>query len=168
MNRVILRVLLVAVLGLPTDGLAVTAAGNEKGSAVLREQIDSLLKRRRRPEPLPLDPPNPFVLLAPIAGGLTRPATPSDRMVPVESTLRSEPTATETAEALARFASRLRIGGMIRIKDQVQIIINDVACREGDYITVERAPRMIRLQVLRILPGQLTLRLDEAELVLRF
>jgi hypothetical protein len=143
-------------------------------SALIRQRIDALLKRRQKPEPLPVDPPNPFSLTA---VGTANPSPPRD---PPPATVATEPTAVvaapvgeeaETAnptELLARCASRLRITGVIRLKDQVHVIINDSPWKEGDYLIVNQGTRILRLQVARIQPGQLTLRLEEAELVLRF
>ena len=144
-----------------------------KESQLMRQRIDALLKPRRSPVPMPLEPPNPFVqTTAPgvsgaasganaLAGGNPNPAL--ERPAPV----RDDANATST-ELLARFASRLKITGLIRLKDQVHVIINDSPWREGDFIIVDRGARIIQLQVVRIQPGLLTLRLDEAELVLRF
>jgi hypothetical protein len=143
-------------------------------SALIRQRIDALLKRRQKPEPLPADPPNPFSLTA---VGTATPGSPRDNppaaVAPEPPALAPAPPGEEAdasnpTELLARFASRLRITGVIRLKDQVHIIINDSPWKEGDYLIVNQGARILRLQVARIQPGQLTLRLEEAELVLRF
>lgn len=138
-------------------------------SEQLRRKVENLLGPRRRREALPLDPPNPFSLasggIAVAAGGDGPGRAGSGNQV--DDTPPGDRGAS-SAEILARVASRLRIGGLIRLKDHMQIVINDSPWREGDSILVEREPRPIQVQVIRIQAGQLTLRLDEAELVLRF
>jgi hypothetical protein len=148
------------LLAVCTDAAAAADASAQERSDRIREKLNALLAPRRRSEPLPLDPPNPFMMQAPVSlnrtpapAGAERPATPA---------------APDPAATLARFASELKISGMIRLNEQVQIIINENAWKEGDFITIERGGRVVRLQVARIQPGQLTLRLDEAELVIRF
>jgi hypothetical protein len=150
---------------------AVAPAPTAAESAAVRERIDALLKRRLTPSPLPVDPPNPFVVLnAPgVVAAETPGAGPGKSVAPEAAPLLdADDDPISGAAALARYASRLRIAGLIRIKDQVHIIINDSAWREGDLLIVERNPRLVQLQVARIQPGQLTLRLGDAELVMRF
>ncbi|HWA27891.1 MAG TPA: hypothetical protein VG734_19705 [Lacunisphaera sp.] len=149
-------------------------------SAVIRQRIDALLKRRQKPESLPVDPPNPFALAAtgtatvtgtapaaretPIPGVNPAPGVPA----PVPARTEEEAGSANTAELLARVAGRLRITGAIRLKDQLHVIINDSPWKEGDTLVVNQGARIIRLQVTRIQPGQLTLRLEDAELVLKY
>lgn len=156
---------LVLAASLYSAGSSATAARSER----IRSQIDVLLAARRKPVPLPVDPPNPFAA-APL--GAVSPASlpvPGERNGPqLALSPNAIPAAGSSAEILARLASRLRIGGLIRLKDQVQIVINDSPLREGDTFVVEREPRIIQLQVVRIQAGQLTLRLDDAELTVRF
>lgn len=149
----------------PNPSLAGSATAAARSDRI-RGQIDALLAARRNPTPLPVDPPNPFAAasagsVSPGAGGGGPDAASGSR--PPEA-----PAIEADAQVLARLASRLRIGGLIRIKDQSQVVINDSPLREGDYFVAEREPRTIQLQVVRIAPGQLTLRLDEAELTVRF
>lgn len=146
--------------------LTPTAADSLK----VRQQVEALLKVRRRPEPLPVDPPNPFALVTAAGPGSSREsaATSADPATILPPAVRDDVAGASSPELLARFASRLRITGLIRIKDQVHVIINDSPWREGDFIIVNREPRLVQLQVVRIQPGLLTLRLEDAELVLRF
>jgi hypothetical protein len=163
--------ILVILVGTSLAAAAVAPAPTPAESAAVRERIDALLKRRLTPSPLPVDPPNPFVLVS--APGVAAAETPgaasgkSGAPEPAPLVDDDDDPISGTA-ALARYASRLRIAGLIRIKDQVHIIINDSAWREGDLLIVERNPRLVQLQVARIQPGQLTLRLGDAEMVLRF
>lgn len=142
-------------------------------SQQMRRRIDALLKPRRSPPPLPLDPPNPFAQVATTGAGVTASGANvpgggnANAAVDRPAAGQDDANATST-EQLARFASRLKITGLIRLKDQVHVIINDTPWREGDFIIVDRSSRIIQLQVVRIQPGSLTLRLDDAELVLRF
>jgi hypothetical protein len=148
--------------------VAAPVAPTPEQSARIRRQVDALLKSRLQPEPLPLDPPNPFVPMvspgvAPVAAAPVAPvATANPAPAPIVDR------AAEDAALLARYASRLRITGLIRVKDQVHVIINDTPWKEGDFIIVSRDPGVVQLQVARIQPGQLTLKLEDAELVLRF
>jgi hypothetical protein len=150
------------VAGLAGALLAAPTAPTPEQSAAIRRQVDSLLKARLQPVPLPLDPPNPFIPVSGTPGGVVAPTAATPAPLPARD--RSG----EDAEILARFASRLRITGLIRVKDQVHVIINDTPWKEGDFIIVSRDPNLVQLQVARIQPGQLTLKLEDAELVLRF
>lgn len=151
-------------------GFSISAAtpGAAARSERIRAQIDALLALRRRPPPLPVDPPDPF---AAASTGVVAPAASSagDRSGPLTaSSPEAVSSAPTNAEVLARLASRLRIGGLIRLKDSLQVVVNDSPLREGDYFVVEREPRIIQLQVVRIQPGQLTVGFEDAELVVRF
>lgn len=159
--------LLLFVIALLAGDLIPAPVPSADRSADLRRKVEALLGPRRRREALPLDPPNPFTL----ASGGVAVAAAGDGRNPVGSSLREPsvaPSEASSAEILARVASRLRIGGLIRLKDHMQIVINESPWREGDSLMVEREPRPIQVQVVRIQPGQLILRLDEAELVIRF
>lgn len=144
------------------------AAPTPAQSEVVRQHIDDLLRLRRNPQPLPIDPPNPFVPNVP-AGALVanREAAATPGRDPAAET-RGRDGGTTSAEVLARFASRVHITGLIRLKDQVHVIVNDSPFKEGDAIVVDHGPPLVQLQVARIQPGQVTLRLDDAELVLKF
>lgn len=171
--------LILTLLGLLVTGLlwAEQAKMEADESALIRQRIDALLQRRQKPEPLPVDPPNPFALAAGMSGGAAPvrepgspgpgPAVPT-APAPVPVRAEEEEGSANTAELLARVASRLRITGLIRLKDQLHIIINDNPWKEGDSLVINQGARILRLQVTRIQPGQLTLRLEDAELVLRF
>ncbi|HEX2862245.1 MAG TPA: hypothetical protein VHN79_11420 [Lacunisphaera sp.] len=160
------RALIVLVLVLSAGALGAAAARSGPAeSALIRQRIDALLKRRQNPRPLPAEAPNPFSL-----AGAT-PISATRESAPVAPSIEAAPPAEEApnpAELLALFASRLRIAGMIRLKDQVHVIINDSPWKEGDYLIINHNQRIYRLQVMRIQTGQLTLRLDDAELMLRF
>lgn len=162
----VLAVLLTAPL-LPAAPADPGPAGAAARSERIRAQIDALLAARLRPPPLPVDPPNPFA--AP-ATGIILPVPPAagERVPTVALSPDAVPPVASNAEVLARLASRIRIGGLIRLKDSVQVVVNDSPMREGDSFVVEREPRIIQLQIVRIQPGQLTVRYEDAELVVRF
>lgn len=150
--------LLLALLAASIAGAVTVPSVGE--SRLIRQRIDELLLRRRNPAPLPVDPPSPFVVLANPAGALTPAAAEPPPVRRVETP--------GNAEQLARLASRLRITGLIRIKDQLHVIINDSPWKDGDYIALETGTGLLQLQILRVQAGQLTMRLGEAELVMRF
>lgn len=152
------------------------AAHGAAASPALRAQIDALLKARQWPEPLPIDPPSPFVVIPDATRSLlptsTRPAAAgtSDERKPVEPvrTNPAESTPTTAAEILGATAGRLKLGGLMRLKDQFQIVVNDVPRREGDLITVIWNNATYALRVVHLEPGMLVLRYESAEMTLRF
>jgi len=167
------RLILLFVVGALAGVLLAAPAKPSPGeSALIRQRIDALLKKRQKPEPLPAEPPNPFALASALAGGPapTRetPQAGEQPAAAIEIGSADESAPASTAELLARFSSRLRITGIIRLKGQVHVIINDSPWKEGDYMILNQGTGIIRLQVMRIQPGQLTLRLEDAELVLKF
>jgi hypothetical protein len=139
----------------------------------LTQQIDALLKRRLRPEPLPLDLPNPFAL--PGNGGgrrdaaiqaLNEPAGAATN--PPRTNPNEEARVATSAEVLAESAARLRFGGIMRVQGRVQLVINDVPRKEGDTIVVPWNNTRISLQIVSILADQVVLRYNEADYMLRF
>lgn len=160
MSPAFLPRLLLPFLAAALTGLAQPPDPGAERSDRLRRQIEALLGPRRAPVALPVDPPNPFSLAA--AGTIT--PAPAVARAPAPAAAEEA----SNAATLARLASRLRIGGLIRLRDHMQVVINDNPWREGDVFVVEREPQLIQLQVVRIAPGQLTLRLADAELTLRF
>lgn len=165
--RNLLCLALVAAL-LAGPSFSAATPGAAARSERIRAQIDALLALRRRPPSLPVDPPNPFA--AATAGVVVPGTTPAgDRSgSPAGVSPDAAPPSGSNAEILARLASRLRISGLIRLKDSLQVVVNDSPLREGDSFVVEREPRIIQLQVVRIQPGQLTVRFEDAELIVRF
>jgi hypothetical protein len=137
----------------------------------LQMRIDALLKRRLKPEPLPVVLPNPFVVVSGGTNGVRLDGNDDDGAdgVVVETPAKpTEPVPTTSAEALARGAAKLRIGGMVRLKDELQIIINDSPRKVGDTVVLDRNNAMTYFQVVRIAPGEVTLRLNDATQTIRF
>jgi hypothetical protein len=90
----------------------------------IAQQLDRLLQRRLKPEPLPLDLPNPFVMLAKEAkDSIITQSVAVAEAAPADAMEAIRPVA--NADVLADAISRMHFGGVIRMKDQVQILIND-------------------------------------------
>ncbi len=136
----------------------------------IAKQIDALLKNRLRPEPLPIDPPNPFVL--PNSRRDTPSITPGDAAANASGGARANPNEVArpatAGEILADCAAHLRIGGLMRTKDQVQLVINDLPRKEGDVMTVPWNGTRIQITIAVILPEQVILRYNDARLAVRF
>lgn len=154
-------------------------------SPVLRAQIDALLKARQWPEPMPIDPPSPFVvindsarnLLAASTGRSPAPTSSSvarsgDEARPADFIRTPAPAADavqlSAAEILGNTAARLKLGGVMQLKDQMQIVVNDLPRREGDFVTVLWNNATYALRIIRVQPGLLVLRYEGAEMTLRF
>jgi hypothetical protein len=145
------------------------------GQPSIQQQIDALLKSRLRPQSLPVDPPNPFRDVKAIqreSGGdwlATKPAVPADSdLLGTLALADLDPARTTNAAALASCVSRLKIGGLMRVKDNVHIVINDVPRREGDSIFATWRDTSVAIRVVKIQAGELTLRLGDAETVVKF
>jgi hypothetical protein len=126
-----------------------------------QEQINALFKRRLKPEPLPADLPNPFVLpggakgpdvKAPEGEGTTHPDKPPEGDLPPGS----------DAEALARLVAKLKISGIVQLNGRLHLIINQSPYKEGDLILLGTKDAATYLQVIRITPNELTLGLNQA------
>jgi hypothetical protein len=175
--RLFLFIVLAAGLAFGAPAAAPTTAKPPTQSERLRQRIDALLKSRLKPEPLPVILPNPFSV---VTGGKNNlHADGSEQESPAEGEAETAPTATgarlaeelpvgSSTEALARGVAKLRIGGVVQLKGQMQIIINDSPRKEGDIIVLDRNNAMTYLQIVHIQPGMLTLRLNEATQTIRF
>jgi hypothetical protein len=158
--------LLMARSGPPANGIS------PKQLARLKQRIDALLQQRLRPEPLPVLLPNPFRV---VSGGSLR-ADDSDAEPPAEITVEPPAGAKGTdgyppgsnQEALAQCIARIRIGGTVALRGQLQIVINDSPRKEGDIVVLDRNNAMTYLHIVRIRPGELTLRLNDATQTIRF
>jgi hypothetical protein len=140
-------------------------------SKPIQQKIDALLKRRLQAEPLPVNPPNPFQL----HGGANRALTPDEAATQLaaaeaEASLHRVlvPTTASNLEVLTSIVARLKIGGVIVLKDQIQIVINGVPRKEGDSIFVDWNNTPIVVKIIRLLPGQLALRYLDSEITLKY
>jgi len=140
----------------------------------LKQRIEILLQHRMRPDALPVILPNPFEV---VSGGAVagRPDGPdpgatdnAEVAKALTGKLADELPPGSSSEALARCVAKLRIGGTVTLKGQLQIIINDYPRKEGDTVVLDRNNAMTYLQVVKVAPGALTLRLNEATQTIRF
>lgn len=145
-------------------------------SPAIVQRIDALLRHRLRPEALPIDPPNPFSVTG---GGIRDSAIEGGR---VRSSMIVEPLSNSggnlnpdreavpasNADVLAGCVRALRIGGVIQMKDQTQVVINDAPRKEGDYLTVQWNNAPVHLRLVRITRELFVVRYQDAELTLRY
>jgi hypothetical protein len=133
-----------------------------------KEHIDTLLKFRLNPDPLPPNPPNPFQLPA----GTAATESPDDPQASRKGDPPNPPTSAAPLEAgsdgaaLAAYAAGLKITGMVRLNGQVHLIINQSPYKEGDLILLNNQTTTVYLQVVRITPSELTLGLNQAVLII--
>ena len=162
--------LLLALLVPPLAGAAAPAAAPKAPgpSEVLRQRIDALLRRRERPDPLPVVLPNPFEPATAAAARLADETEAEAAARAASARLAQDLPPDSSTEALARCTARLRIAGTILLKGQLQVIVNDAPHKEGDIIMLDRNNAMTYLHVEKIEPGAVTLRLNEATQKIRF
>lgn len=155
--------------------VAAFSAAPEKGlptGVQIQQRIDTLLKHRIRPEPLPVDLPNPFQVFT---GGIRDAATES---AGVKSVGKDEADAAAkaaaalppptNAEILVDCASRLKIGGIIIANGQRQILINGILRKEGDLVAAEGSNTTVQLRILRFVSGQVFLTYRNEETSVKF
>lgn len=130
-----------------------------------KAEIDALLGPRLKPAPLPAKYANPFQVTAANSATETSagPSTP-DPGPPVSV---PEPTTALSGddEILARYASALKISGVVQIGDMAHLVINQTPYREGSSIPVRtKDDTTIYIKVLHITPTELVLGYNDAEL----
>ena len=145
--------------------LAVSSFAAEP-TPTIRQQIDALLRQRLRPEPLPTELPNPFQ--APTAMVRPRAVVTEPEKSAEEAEAQREAARPRDSDILADFASRLRIGGIIRLKDQVLVVINDIPRKEGDYIPLPGPNSRATVVITRLMSDRMVLRYQDAELTISF
>ena len=157
------------------------AAGSTKAalrSQHIKERIDSLFKRRQKPEPLPVILPNPFLVIGGVMdAGRTEEAEPSPRAEPVENvqsgvimpetSAPEEAPVSDDASVLARHVLTLKIGGTVQLNGQLRIIINQAPRKEGDLIFMDKKDSVTYLKVIRVTPFELTLGFNDAVQTIR-
>lgn len=124
-----------------------------------RARISALLDMRLKPVPLPANPPNPFYQ-APVEviGQETSPAhDPAEVLVPEAADISD-------IDTLRKYATTLRIGGVITRNDTLHLAINNTTCRVGDIITVGSKDRPLYLKLLELSLSEFTIGLNEAKL----
>lgn len=146
-------------------------------SPALQHRIDVLLKHRLKPEPLPVNPPNPFQMqsnarfsaeeLGSKPAVTDESATPGSP-TPADPTQAREISGASHSEVLISCATRLKLGGIIVLKEQIQIVVNGVPRREGEMIAADWNNTIIYLRIARLLPGHMVLRYGDAEATVKF
>jgi hypothetical protein len=124
-----------------------------------KSRINSLLTQRVKPDPLPDPLPNPFVLSV---------------AAPVAVTHEKDPKAGEglapgsDSEMLVYYGAMLKISGTVRINDLTHLVINQAPYKEGDIFSLKTKDATVKLRVIGIAPGELTLGLNDAVQVIKF
>lgn len=156
---------------------AMPGAWSATVSTPLQQRIDALLKQRLKPEPLPITPPNPFQMTGSVKRESAQddtPAkpTPRDDVTPApiaaSDNQAKELAANQQSEVLISCATRLKLGGVIILKDQIQIVVNGVPRREGDTVAADWNNAVVYLKITRLLPGQMVLKYGDAEATVKF
>ena len=69
---------------------------------------------------------------------------------------------------LVYYGASLRISGNVRINDLTHLIINQAPYKEGDTFSLKTKDGTVKLKVIAIAPGELTLGLNDAVQVIKF
>lgn len=147
--------------------VAVRAAPVPAASPPLQRKIDALLQRRAHPEPLPITLPNPFQVNTGLRRDDLAPGTGPEAPAAASPASGPEGEATDI-EVLTAVAGRLKVGGVIVLKDRLQVVVNGTPRKEGDVIAADWNATLIHVRIARLLPGQLVLRYGKAEVTLKF
>lgn len=148
----------------PLRAAAPTPAAPPAGKDRLAGRIDALLRPHLRPAPLPVVLPNPFLVIrgtvdfteAHDPAASKQPAPPAADLPPLTD-----------AEVLASCVARLKIGGTMQVNDLPQLLINQELYKEGDYVILEHKAALLYVQIVRLTPDEITLRLKEATQTIR-
>ena len=159
--------------------VAVTLSGVELSAAsslTVHQRIDRLLQHRLKPQPLPINPPNPF-RMAIGARRESNGADPGSKTAPgPEKAIVARAAVEEHTkdagpsqlEVLISCATKLKLGGVILLKDQIQIVVNGVPRKEGDSIAADWNNTIVNFRISRLLPGHMVLRYGDAEATVKF
>ncbi|HKB56726.1 MAG TPA: hypothetical protein VKC51_03975 [Lacunisphaera sp.] len=152
------------------DALPAGAAAPGKASRIT-DRIDALFRQRLRPVPLPVDLPNPFLVVSSATSRRPDDAGPGGNEATVVATNRAK-SADEVqpgtdAETLARYAAKLKIGGTIVVSGVTQLVVNQSPYKEGDYIFLDSKEALMYVQIIRLTSSELTLGFKEAKQVIR-
>jgi hypothetical protein len=134
------------------------------GTTPVQKRIDALLQRRIRADALPLNPPNPFQMNS----GIVRLSQPEEPPPVEEVPVAPKPVLPDNLEILTDIASRLKVAGVIVQKDRLHVVINGQPRQEGDSIKADWKNGSINVKIVRLLPGQITLKYSDAEFMLKF
>jgi hypothetical protein len=147
-------------------GLAADNAKNESATAIAlrkiadryaltKSRIAALLDQRVHPTPLPARLPNPFYRVPEAAATEPRDTQPDLATVPAAPDLSD-------ADVLAKFAAAVKISGYLEIGGSPRLTINSTLCRTGDVIPYGPRDRQVYIQVQKITPDTVTLKLNDA------
>ena len=125
-----------------------------------KAKIEALLGQRLKPVPLPDTLPDPFQL----PDATVRPASHEKSPKPASENLLP----LTDSEILLYYGATLRISGTVRVNDRTQLIINQAPYKEGDLFTLKTKDAKIKLRIIGIAPGELTLGLNDAVQVIKF
>jgi hypothetical protein len=146
----------------PAAGPAVAAPTKPAGR--ITDRIETLFRPRLHPTPLPVVLPNPFT----VVGGSVSPGRTDAEGSAAPSAAPAEPPPPDSdAEVLARRAAKLKIGGTIAVNGVTQLIINEAAYKEGDYVFPDSKDTSAYVQIVRLTPTELALGYREAVLSIR-
>jgi hypothetical protein len=126
--------------------------------ALTRARISALLDMRLHPVPLPANPPNPFYQAPVEVIGQETPAPdPAEALVPEAADISD-------IDTLRKYASTLRIGGVITRNGVLHLAVNNTTCKVGDIVTVGHRDRPIYLKLLELSLNEFTIGLNDATL----
>jgi hypothetical protein len=127
--------------------------------ALTRARISTLLDMRLKPVPLPANPPNPFYQApAEVIDQQSAPvADPAEALVPEAADISD-------IDTLRKYATTLKVGGVITRNGVLHLTINNTTCKVGDIITVGHRDRPVYLKLLSLSLFEFTLGLNDATL----
>ncbi|HVT73445.1 MAG TPA: hypothetical protein VHD61_09930 [Lacunisphaera sp.] len=128
--------------------------------ALTKSRIASLLDQRLHPAPLPAKLPNPFYRVPETPVAQTPDSTPDTASLPAAPDLTD-------ADVLAKFAASVKISGYLEIGGTPRLTINSTLCRTGDVIPYGPRDRQVYIQVQKITPDEVTLKLNDATQAVR-
>ena len=138
-------------------------------SPKVQQRIDALLKRRLKPEALPVDLPNPFQVIT--GNGNLRDFSQDDSNSKGSDDNgggASGAAVASNVDILSSAVARLKFGGIIVLKDQSKIVINGVSRKEGDMLPADWNNTVVYLKIGRLRPGEVILQYGDASATLKF
>ena len=137
--------------------------------ALTKSRISALLAQRQNPTPFPTNLPNPFYRVpdqpptdTSLGGGL--PVGPGD---PVDSTVLPTEADESDAGTLVKFAAKLKVSGVTILNGQLLLSLNQTLSKTGDIIPYEINGHTVYIRVLKITPDELTIGLNQEQLIVR-
>lgn len=162
-----------ALFGVTSWVHAAAAPTSPPSTMTVQQRIDALLKRRLKAGALPVNLPNPFQFNT----GALRSADDNAARLTAEINAVSEEEAARPAKNApanddlsipTQATVQLKVGGIIVLKDRLQVVVNGSPRKEGDSVAADWNNALIYLQIIRLSPGPMVLRYGEAEATLKF